>query len=320
MVRSEPLRPGERLPLAVRPALEGVSLADWASSHRETIGRWLRENGGVLFRGFRIATPEDLSRLAAAVSGELLEYTYRSTPRSQVKGEVYTSTEYPAARSIPMHNEMAYSRSWPMKIFFFCAVPAAEGGETPIADSRAVFRRIDPAIRSLFTEKGVMYVRNYGEGIDLPWQTVFQTEERGEVEAFCQQAGIELEWKSGDRLRTRQRCQATAVHPLTGDDVWFNQAHLFHFSSLPAEVRDGLLSEFEPDDLPRNACFGDGSALDGAMLEEIRAAYDEESVAFPWQKGDVLLLDNMLVAHGRHPFSGERKVLVAMTEAHGSSN
>jgi alpha-ketoglutarate-dependent taurine dioxygenase len=51
-------------------------------------------------------------------------------------------------------------------------------------------------------------------------------------------------------------------------------------------------------------------------VEQIRQAYRQETVAFPWQKGDLLMLDNMLVAHGRNPFSGERKVIVSMAEPH----
>ena len=43
-----------------------------------------------------------------------------------------------------------------------------------------------------------------------------------------------------------------------------------------------------------------------------RLALRAETVTFPWRRGDVLLLDNMLTAHGRRPFTGDRRVLVAM--------
>jgi len=157
----------------------------------------------------------------------------------------------------------------------------------------------------------VMYVRNYGAALDLSWQNVFQTEDRDEVEAYCRSAEIEFEWKSDDELRTRQVCQAIATHPDTGEQVWFNQAHLFHISSLGEQVRESLLasSAGEP---PRNACYGDGSPIEDAALAEIRAAYDRETVVFPWQPRDVLLLDNMLAAHGRRPYRGARKIVVGM--------
>jgi alpha-ketoglutarate-dependent taurine dioxygenase len=32
-----------------------------------------------------------------------------------------------------------------------------------------------------------------------------------------------------------------------------------------------------------------------------------------WEAGDLLMLDNLLAAHGRRPFSGERRIAVAMS-------
>jgi hypothetical protein len=209
---------------------------------------------------------------------------------------------------------MSYTTTWPLKIWFFCALPAERGGETPLADSRKVLARIDPAVRRRFEEKKVMYVRNYGEGLDLTWENVFQTADRAEVERFCQASGIELEWKGGNRLRTRQRCQAVARHPKSGESVWFNQAHLFHRTSLGAEALEALLAAVGEEDLPRDACYGDGSPIESSALDEIRGVYAEESVAFPWEEHDALLVDNMLVAHGRRPFAGPRKILVTMAE------
>lgn len=306
---------GNELPLVVHAEMKGVDLKTWVRENRELIGEKLRRHGGLLFRGFEVRTEQDLEALVAALSGELLEYTYRSTPRTNVSGRIYTSTEYPADQTIPMHNEMSYTASWPLKIWFFCMKAAPQGGETPIADSRRVYRRIDPAVRQRFADLGVMYVRNYGGGVDLSWQEVFQTADRAEAEEMCRKAGIQFEWlEGGERLRTRQVCQGVATHPATGEPVWFNQAHLFHISNLPEEAREALLSTFGPEELPRNTFYGDGSPIEPEALAEIRRAYDEELVVFPWQDGDVVLLDNMLVAHGRKPFKGPRKVVVGMAE------
>lgn len=314
LVRVGDLRPGELLPLLVEPEIEGLKLAAWAEKNRETLDRHLAERGGVLFRGFAVRGEEDLQGVVQAVSGSLMEYTYRSTPRTRLSGRIYTSTEYPADQSIPMHNEMSYSAHWPMKIFFLCVVAAETQGETPIADSRRVYQRLDPALRERFAEKKVMYVRNYGEGVDLSWQDVFQTSDRAEVEAFCRDNDITCEWREGDRLSTRQVCQAVARHPRTGEWVWFNQAHLFHVSSLQPDVRAMLVEAFGEQGVPRTACYGDGSPIEESALDEIRGVYAEESVAFPWREGDLLLLDNMLVAHGRRPYTGKRRVVVGMSE------
>ncbi len=313
-VTIRPLPASGTLPLLIEPASTNVDLLSWVDSNRDELQERLCVAGGVLFRGFRIDSTERFEQLIEAVSGQLLDYTYRSTPRTIVTGKIYTSTEYPPHQTIPLHNENSYTQNWPMKIWFFSRVVAETGGETPIADSRRVYKRIPREVRERFERKGVMYVRNYGSGFDLPWQEVFQTKDRREVEEYCAAAGIEFEWLADDRLRTRQRCQAVAKHPRTGEMVWFNQAHLFHISRLPAEVREAMLTIFAEADLPRNVYFGDGSEIDSADLDRICEAYEAERVVFSWQEDDVLLLDNMLSAHARNPFSGKRQVVVGMAE------
>lgn len=301
------------LPLAYLSALRGgMDALAWLRGRVADVRSDLLRHGAVLLRGFSLAGLEEMAEAVRLVAGrELADYDYRSTPRTQVGGKVYTSTEYPADQSIPMHNEMSYSRAWPRLLGFWSRRAAQEGGETPLADSHAVYRRLDAALRRPFEEKGVMYVRNYGV-LDLPWQEVFQTREPQEVERYCAQAGIEWEWKGGNRLVTRQVCQAVTTHPETGKTVWFNQAHLFHVSSLAPAVRESLLSLVALEDLPRNACYGDGSPIADSTVAAINTAYAESTSVFPWEEGDLLIVDNVLLAHGRRPFRGEREVLVAM--------
>jgi len=314
-VREGRLAPGQELPLVLEPAGDGVDLVAWAAERKDLIENLLLRNGGILFRGFHVGGVQEFEQFVGALSNEVLDYTYRSTPRKEVKGKIYTSTEYPPDQSIPMHNEMSYTRSWPRKIWFFSIQVAETGGETPIADSRKVFQDLAPEIRRKFTEKGVMYVRNYGSGLDLPWQDVFQTRDRAEVEAFCRRSDIEFEWRGQDGLRTRQVCQAVARHPETGEDLWFNQAHLFHVSSLDPATRELFFEELGEEGLPRNTYYGDHSPIEESYLAAIREAYRCNQVIFPWREGDVLMLDNMLIAHGREPYTGGRRVVVGMAEA-----
>jgi alpha-ketoglutarate-dependent taurine dioxygenase len=308
------LQPGRPFPLVLRPAFEGIDLAAWAAANRAEVERRLLAHGALLFRGFGLSSPAGFEQFARAVSPELLDYRERAAPRTEVGRRIYTSTEYPSNQPIALHHEMSYSHNWPTKLWFFCAQPAERGGRTPIACDRQVFGLIDPRIKGRFIEKKVMYVRNYGEGVDLPWQEVFQTTDRARVEEYCRRSGAEFEWCGRDRLRTRQLRQAVATHPVTGDTVWFNHAHMFHQSNLDPLVRRSLLAEFKDDELPRNAFYGDGTPIESSVLDEIRGVYREASVAFDWQRGDVLMLDNFLTSHGREPYAGPRRILVAMAE------
>jgi alpha-ketoglutarate-dependent taurine dioxygenase len=314
LIRAVELWSGKPLPLMIQPAVDGVDLVAWARNNRKFLETHLWKHGGILFRGFDVKSVTEFEKFIRATSGELLEYSERSSPRNQVSGNIYTSTEYPADQSIFLHNENSYQHTFPLKIFFFCITPAHQGGETPIADCRKVFQRLDAKLRERFLRKGVMYVRNFGSGFGLPWQTVFQTTEKTVVEAYCRSADIEAEWKDNNCLRTRQVRPAVARHPRTGEMTWFNHATFFHVSTLEPMIREVLLAEFQEEDLPNNTCYGDGSPMEPSVLDALREAYLQEKMTFPWQGGDILMLDNMLTAHGREPFVGPRKVVVGMAE------
>jgi alpha-ketoglutarate-dependent taurine dioxygenase len=314
LVRTDPLYTDKPLPLVVRPIVKGVDLAVWAAHNREWIETRVLQHGALLFRDFAVKGVTEFEQCIQAISGEALEYRFRASPRTQVQGHIYTSTEYPADQSIFPHNEHAYSPRFPLRLYFFCVTPAQQGGETPIGDTRHVLQAIPAPIRERFSHTNVMYVRNYGDGFGLPWQTVFQTTDRAEVEAYCRSVNIAVEWRDGNRLRTRHVGPAIVKHPRTGEEVWFNHATFFHVSTLEPSIRQALLAEFREQDLPQNTYYGDGTPIEPAVLEALRAAYRQAMIVFPWQQGDVLLLDNMLAVHGRQPFSGPRQVVVGMAE------
>ena len=307
---------GSSLPILMQPNDLGESLMDAFARLRAEIQSKLHEVGGVLLRGFSVPSVEVFREFVAAFGYPLLSYEFASTPRSAVTTGIYTSTEYPAHQHIPLHSEQAYTREWPMKIWFHCVTAAPVGGETPIADNRAVYERMSKATRERFAS-GILYVRNYGD-FDVPWQKVFNTTSRVDVETFCRRARIEWEWKASGELRTRQLCQGIETHPQTGQLLWFNQAHLFHISNLQREVRESLIDVLGLDNIPRNVLFADGTPIADAVFDEIRGVLSEQAVVFPWQSGDVLMLDNMLVSHARTAFKGARKVVVAMAQPHGN--
>jgi alpha-ketoglutarate-dependent taurine dioxygenase len=289
----------------------------WWVERRDEIDGWLLAHGAVLFRGTGVSTPAAFARLARAAAPETLDYVDGNSPRTRIAQGIYTSTEYPAQYFISLHNELSYSHRWPARLFFCCVVAAERGGETVVADSREILRRLDPGLAEEFRRRGVRYLRNLhgGSGLGPSWQETFEAADRAAVEAFCGEAEMDYEWRDDGGLRVSQRRPATIRHPRTGDEVWFNQADQFHASTHPPEIHAALsrLYGARPEDLPQHVRWGDGGEMDPADLEAVRAAARAAMVPVGWREGDVLVVDNVLVAHGRMPYEGARKILVAMS-------
>jgi alpha-ketoglutarate-dependent taurine dioxygenase len=301
-------------PFIIRSSSVNGRLIDQIAAERDNLLDRLHDSGAVLLRGFDVGGVDGFETAVRALSGEPLAYTERSSPRTSVKGRIYTSTDYPPSEEIFFHNENSYRISWPMILFFYCVQPPRERGATPLSDVRQVLKTIDPSVREEFGRRGWMLVRNFDAGFGLPWQEVFSTEDRDEVMRYCQANTIHTEWKTNGGLRTTSVRNAIYRHPETRDEVWFNHAAFFHLSTLPRDVQEGLRELFSEEDLPSNTYFGDGEPIPDDIIEHIRARYRDAAVRFDYHEGDVLIVDNMLTAHGREPFTPPRQIVVAMTE------
>jgi alpha-ketoglutarate-dependent taurine dioxygenase len=273
----------------------------------------LADAGAVLLRG-PVQRDDAVEIAMEIIDDELLDDAFWSTPRSKVAGKTLTATEYPSPRTIQLHCEMAYMKTWPRYVAFHSLIVAEEGGQTTICDIDAASRQIGPALLQQFADKGVTYRRTFQRGVDIPWQAAFQTQNRADVEEVGRRLGMTTEWLDGDALITTHNAQGT-VAAEDGRPIYFSQAHLFHESALDPAARDQIVEAFGRDRLPRQSFYGDGSPIADADVEAIRRAYEDNQTAMFWQPGDVLILDNMRFAHGRLPFKGGRKLHVAMARA-----
>ena len=310
-VTTRELLPSQPLPLVIEPESVALDLAEWAAANQNFINENLLKHGAILFRGFDVNSVSDFEAFASAICPELFG-EYGDLPREELGGKVYGSTPYPADETILFHNESSHMHRWPMLIWFYCVKAAAAGGESPIIDCRRIYQSMDPDVRERFEQRGLMYVRNFTDGLDVSWQNFFHTPDKAAVENYCRRAGIDFEWKGSNGLRTRQFCPAVVRHPQTGELVFFNQLQLHHISCLAPAVRESLLSMMKEEDLPRNVYYGDGSLIEDSVMKQLGELYRKTCVSFPWQERDVLMLNNMLVAHSRNPFVGERKIVVAL--------
>ncbi len=287
----------------------------------EFIDTGLLTCGAVLFRGFGPVSVDSFRRFTDVVIAEYMPYEFGLTPRPEISDSIYSVAPLPPDIFLSTHNECATLRNWPMRIAFCCMTPAERGGETPLADCRKVLDRLTPEVREKFARLGVMYMRDISK---TELEGVFGTNSKPYIEEYCERNDYEFEWDRQGGIHIRFIAQAITEHPVTAEPVWFNLVRLYLASSYPF-IR-------EPQPIPRpvaalpyergkyalNVCFGDGSPIDDEAVFQVHNACTMEAVEFPWQKGDILLLDNMLIAHGRNSFAGDREVLLAMSNPYHS--
>jgi alpha-ketoglutarate-dependent taurine dioxygenase len=321
----------ETLPLVLSPRkpLSRSELLELLRETRPWLRRKLLEHGGLLFRGFPLESAQHFSEaIEGFATGSSVNYIGGDSPRTKITGAVYTSTEAPPAVKIPLHNELSFVRHYPKHIFFFCEIAPAERGETILGDARRVHRALDPRVRERFTQRQLKYVsRYYGNSLVMElvnrlqpshksWRDVFETTDPAEVERLCREHDFEFEWHDSTWLRISQTRPAAMTHPETNEWVWFSQAHLYDFNPrLLGAWRFVAAKLFyaRRHTLMHEIFHADGGSVARADLYHVMDTLDANTIAFPWQRGDMLVLDNVLSMHGRAPFTGKRRILAAMT-------
>jgi alpha-ketoglutarate-dependent taurine dioxygenase len=298
---------------------------------RHALAGRLLEAGALLFRGFDLRGPEDLAQVVAAAGGRAMRYVGGDSPRRALVGDVYSSSEVPRSLPIPLHHEMSYLHQFPSQLWFHCVAPAQLGGETTIADARAVLRAIRPEVRREFEARGVQYHWSFRgpsriaelvervQKVQKSWMEAFETSDRGQVEARLRKMGVSFRWLASGDLAVETVCPALRTHPTTGEPLWFNQAHLFRLSARAlGRMRAALARLLFPPRSGRghHARYGDGGEISNASIEHLFDVLDAHTHAVKWQAGDLMWIDNLLCMHGRRPFGGRRRrlILVTMTE------
>lgn len=325
---------GDRRPAALR---------EWLESERTWLSGQMREHGAVLLRGFEVRAPIEFEQVALTIDPGLQNDYLGTSPRDALTEYVFSASELPPYYPIPQHCEMTFLKEPPRRLFFCCLVaPQGIGGETPLCDFRKVAAELDPAVRDMFVRKGIRIVRNYngpsgGGRFDLwklkRWDEMFRTTDRAAVEAKCADQGFSVTWGPGDRLRLISEQDALRTHPEAGTTAWFSHVQVFHQSTAASELRRvharqkdlrslalaGLARAVtavrrrvtDPEALPMHCTHRDGSEIDEAALEHVRETIWRNLVAFRWQAGDVVAIDNFSMSHGRMPYRGPRQVVVA---------
>lgn len=286
----------------------------WLSGRRSAIRAELHRSGAVMLRGLPVTDAESFAAARDALIAVRAGYKEKATPRTDFGEGVFSSTDLPAAQPIRLHNENSYTLDFPGVLLFGCVTAPETGGATTAGDMRRALALLPEHLAARFAEAGWLLVRNYSDLAGMPWRKAFSSDEPAGAEAYCDANAIGYEWLDEDTLRTRQRRSAIITHPVTGERTWFNHFAFWNARSLDEDVREVLTETFGEDGLPFHTYLGDGSPLTDAEVDAINDVYQAVTVRESWQAGDLMLVDNILCAHGRESFTGDRKILVAMGE------
>jgi hypothetical protein len=209
---------------------------------------------------------------------------------------------------------MVYMPTYPSHIFFYCDVPPQEGGETPIILSNVVYEKINkefPEFVKELKEKGIRYTRilplenDPTSGVGLSWPSSFKTDSKEKVEEMCREGLYDkIEWLEDGSLKTVSHVfPATKVEKRTGKVTWFNQIINAYFTWVDGRNEQSQI-----------VSFGDGTPFDPKVMQRCFQIFEDNCVSFKWQKGDMILVDNLLVLHARNTYKPPRRILVATFE------
>ncbi|MBT2323907.1 TauD/TfdA family dioxygenase [Variovorax paradoxus] len=315
------------------------SVCAWLIEYREALDADVAAHGGVLVRGFdALGDAEAFAQALHATGSQLMDYVGGTSPRKKVTGRILTATEVPGSYSIPLHQEMSYTDGAPCRIAFFCETPASSDGCTTVGDMRAITRAIDPSVVDRFLSHGGLQLRrnlplpqhvDKRPGVPKSWPEVFNTQDPVEAQSQARARGWRFEWQSDGSMTLWQEIRpALKRHPGTGDEVWFNQVHIFAPAAAMAWAKhDGRLDmadrlERAMRDTPHQLdcfVFADGSDIPDEDALHVYEVLDRLAEPLHWQRGDLLILDNVLTGHGRKSFVGERRVLTALIAGVGNA-
>ncbi len=297
---------------AIITAHEARDLPNYIAANKENIDAQLHAVGAVLLRGFDVPNADAFDAAVQGYGADNFAYaqSLSNAVRVNVTPRVFTANEAPPQTSIYLHHEMAQTPIYPSKLFFYCEIAPGEGGATPICRSDLLLQQMaqdTPQLLSAFASKGVRYTNvmppadDSGSGQGRSWKSTLGAETKDAAEARLAKLGYSHEWLDDGSLRATTPILPAVCTLADGRQTFFNQ--------LIAAFRGWSDSR---NTAHKSVCFGDDMPITGADMEPVIAMSEALTYDLQWQAGDVALLDNYLVMHGRRPFSGKRRVLASL--------
>lgn len=312
---AQQLNHGTRFPLIYQAEAELQDMdavAAWTQANQQPLLAQLAERGAILLRGLPARSDLDFDRVVQSLG--LANFSYAESLSNAVRKNrterVFTANEAPPEVEIYLHHEMAQTPVYPSKLMFYCELAPSSGGATPLCRSDAVLSVLAeraPEFVRRCEQEGVRYTNVMPASADLAsgqgrsWQSTLSVASRAEAEARLASLGYGFEWLADDSLRATTPALPAIRTLEDGRRVFFNQ--------LIAAFRGWQDARNQAN---KSVTFGDGQTIEERDMRVVCEASEELTFDLAWQSGDIALVDNFLVMHGRRPFQGKRCVLASL--------
>lgn len=313
-------------------------LHNFAKKHKDALKDLLVKHGAILFRGFEVINSEHFQIIMSALTENLASSYDGPAIRRTVSSNVFTTTEIADNAMTPPHTEIAYAYKRPGILAFYCNIEPLIYGETPLFNCASVYNALSKEGKEIL-DRGVKYIRKHpkkypkffeliGAGrIGTSWTQRYGTENKQEVEKAVEASGFEFEWGKHDELKIISYPPAVITHPITNKKN-VNIFYLHYYNAFKSiQLFKNRYSFWVRFKLILStiimALSGKGVSLTKLythnekpfprfLVKELHNLFWEHSVIFRWKKNDVLVIDNIALAHGRMNVSGPRKILAAL--------
>jgi alpha-ketoglutarate-dependent taurine dioxygenase len=317
-----------------------ADVAEWVERRREALLDTVHREGALLLRDFPIGEPERFEAVLLALDLDLdVSYQGGASPRRRVTKQTWTSTEVPSPFMIAYHTEMCYLRHRPRYIAFYCDLAPKRYGETVIFDGAAAWDNLSDAVRRMLETHGVRYRRYFPArrkrllpNFYVPWRDAFGVQEPKQLEELLHQDGTSFQWLNDGSVETEKTVPAVMREESAGRaclsvsmyDEFSLVYNVDRFGDRYAPLARFLVRRFVKMQASRKHMFlrtlrGDGQAFSREQCHDIQRAAWDASVLFRWRKGDLLLLDNIRMGHGRMNIQRPRRIVAALANLYDVS-
>ncbi|GBF50093.1 taurine catabolism dioxygenase, TauD/TfdA family [Leptospira ryugenii] len=322
------------------PGSDPKLLIDWMQQNKSEWTKDLNNSGAILFRNFSFSSPKEFQEFLLSTKEPLGEFYLGTSPRDQIVQYVFTASELPPHYPIMQHAEMSFLDNPPKYLFFFAERASERDGETPITDLRTIWEEMPNEIRDKVLKHGIKYRRRYDGPAQKKryslwktkrWDEMFGTVDKTEVKKISDQNRFQLHWQGDDQLTIVNHQDGIRQHPTTKTTAWHNHSQTFHFQAAVSEVwsifkRQKSIRSFSvallltiltgikrllgPESHDVHVTYGNGEEISTKDMKLISNLFWKHMKIFSWRTGDILMIDNYSVSHGRLPFKGPRRILV----------